>query len=518
VFKKLGRSFAVYVFVVAAATMHWQADAQEATPGFNTKIPESVLYPNSVETKLGTLEFFDGIPNKTAAKALFANLDLNRALQALLNGMPASNFEAGRAGHIALGQVEANQAIIFDGLMDSNSLFLTGNAGTVYFTSFLNLERDGPTVVEIPAGTGPGIMVDSFTRNVIDMGPPGPHYGKGGKFLILPPGYEAADFEGIVPKGVYTIASSRSYAVWVLLRGFLKDGKPDFSSKLFRNGIKIYPLSTVTNPPKMEFINGTGTDFNTVHSASFKFYEELHAVIDREPLQFLDPELRGLFASIGIQKGKAFAPDERMKKILTQAAKLGNATARALFWYERDQSEFLYENSYWKRGMIGNSHEYIKDKGFGGRNLDARAQYFYMATFNSPAMVWKLIGKGSQYAWGYLDSSGDYLDGGKSYKLNLPADAPAEQFMSIVVYDSQTRSMLQTDQPYPNKNNKRDKLETNDDGSIDIYFGPKAPKGKEANWIQTRAKKGWFCLLRLYSPTEPWFDKTWRPSEIELIK
>jgi len=287
---------------------------------------------------------------------------------------------------------------------------------------------------------------------------------------------------------------------------------------LFRNGIKIYPLSTVTNPPKMEFINGTGTDFNTVHSASFKFYEELHAVIDREPLQFLDPELRGLFASIGIQKGKPFAPDERMKKILTQAAKLGNATARALFWYERDQSEFLYEDSYWKRGMIGNSHEYIKDKGFGGRNLDARAQYFYMATFNSPAMVWKLIGKGSQYAWGYLDKNGGILDGSKNYKLNLPADAPAEQFMSIVVYDSQTRSMLQTDQPYPNKNNKRDKLDTNDDGSIDIYFGPKAPKGKEANWIQTRAKKGWFSLLRLYSPTEPWFDKTWRPSEIELVK
>ena len=119
----------------------------------------------------------------------------------------------------------------------------------------------------------------------------------------------------------------------------------------------------------------------------------------------------------------------------------------------------------------------------GGRNIDARAQYFYMATFNSPAMVWKLIGKGSQYAWGYLDSKGDYLDGGKSYKLNLPGDAPAEKFMSVVVYDSQTRSMLQTDQPYPNKNNKRDKLITNDDGSIDLYFGPKAPKGKEANWV-----------------------------------
>ena len=292
------------------------ASAQEPTPGFNNKIPESVLTPDTVETKLGSLEFFDGIPNEKAAAALFANLDLNRGLQALLNGMPASNFEAGRAGHIALGQKKANQVIIFDGLMDSNSLFLTGNAGTVYLTSFLDLERDGPTVVEIPAGTGPGIMVDSFTRNIVDMGPPGPHHGNGGKFLILPPGYEKADFDGIIPQGVYTFAESRSYAVWVLLRGFLKDGKPDYSSQLFRNGVKVYPLSTAANPPKMEFISGTGTEFNTVHSANFHFFEELHTVIDREPIEFLDPELRGLFASIGIQKGKPFAPDERMKKIL----------------------------------------------------------------------------------------------------------------------------------------------------------------------------------------------------------
>ncbi|MGI9524195.1 MAG: DUF1254 domain-containing protein [Hyphomicrobiaceae bacterium] len=493
------------------------AIAQNTTPGFNTKIPESVLTPDKVETRIGTLEFFDGIPDEKSAKALFANLDLNRGVQAFLNGMPASNFEAGRSGHIALGQKNANQAIIFDGLMDSNSLFLTGNAGTVYFTSFLDLERDGPTVVEIPGGSGPGIMIDSFSRNIIDMGPPGPHRGKGGKFLVLPPGYVAADFEGIVPKGVYTIASSRSYAVWVLLRGFLKDGKPDYSSQLFRKGIKVYPLRAAADPLQMEWIEGTGKDFNTIHSANFHFFEELHSVIDREPLQFLDPELRGLFSSIGIEKGKPFAPDDRMKKILEQSARLGNATVRALFWYERDKSEFLYKGSYWKRGMIGNSHEYLKDQGLGGRNIDARAQYFYMATFNSPAMVWKLIGRGSQYAWGYLDSNGRYLDGGKSYKLNLPANAPAEKFMSIVVYDSQTRSMIQTSQRYPSKNNKRDKLHVNQDGSIDIFFSPMPPKGKEANWIETRPNKGWFCLLRLYSPTEDWFDKTLRPGEIELI-
>jgi hypothetical protein len=491
---------------------------EQPTPGFNNKIPESILTPDKVETRIGTLEFFDGIPNKKTADVLFDNLDNNRGQQVFLNGMPAASFQAGRIGHIALGQKKANQLVIFDKLMDSNSLFLTGNAGTVYASSFLDLKRDGPTVVEIPAGTGPGIMVDAFTRNIIDMGPPGPHRGKGGRFLILPPGFNEADFKGIIPQGVYTVASSRSYSVWLLLRGFLKDGKPDYSSQLFRKGIKIYPLHTAAKPPKMEFIKGTGKPFNTVHSVNFKFYEELHAVINREPLTFLEPQLRGLFASIGIQKGTPFAPDARMKKILTQSAKLGNATVRALFWYERNKAEFLYKGSYWKRGMIGNSHEFLKDKGLAGRNIDARAQYFYMATFNSPAMVWKLIGRGSQYAFGYLDKDGKFLNGGKTYKLNLPGNAPAEKFMSIVVYDSQTRSMLQTAQPYPSKNNKRDKMLRNKDGSLDIYFGPKAPKGKESNWIQTVPKKGWFCLLRLYSPTEAWFDKTWRPGEIQLIK
>jgi len=349
---------------------------------------------------------------------------------------------------------------------------------------------------------------------VVDTGPPGPDKAQGGKYLILPPGYD-----GDVPDG-YFVAKSTSWVNWFIARGFLKDGKPDFSSKLFREGLKVYPLAKAANPPAMEFFNGSGRAFNTIHSTDFHFYEELHDVIDREPIEMLEPQLRGIFASVGIQKGKPFAPDARMKKILTRAAEVANATARAMLWYERDESAFLYEGSHWKRGFVGGSYEYLKDEGMGGRNLDARSQFFYFATVNTPAIVWKLIGKGSQYAWGYLDESGDYLDGGKTYKLNLPKDPPAEQFISIVVYDPQTRSQLQTSQPFPSYNNVRDKdkVLVNDDGSVDLYFGPEAPAGKEANWLQTVPGKGWFILLRLYSPTEAWFEKTWRPGEIELVE
>ena len=498
--------------VLAAALMTPTAFAQEPTPGYNNKIPESIMTPDKVETRVGTLEFFDGIPTKKTAALLYDNLDYLRGVDTFLNGMPAASLEAIRRGQASLGVKNYNQVVIFDQLMDSNAVFLTGNTDTVYCSSFFDLKKEGPMVIEIPPETGPGTINDAFFRFVTDTGPPGPDKAKGGKYLILPP-----DYEGEIPDGYFT-AKSTSWVNWIILRGFLKDGKPDFSSKLFREGLKIYPLAKAANPSAMEFFNGSKKVFNTVHANDFHFYEELHAVIDREPIEMLKPQLRGLFASIGIQKGKPFAPDARMKKLLTRSAEVANATARTIFYYERDESAFLYEGSNWKRGFVGNSYEFLKDEGMGGRNIDARTQFFYFATVNTPAMTWKLVGKGSQYAWGYLDASGDYLDGAKSYKMNLPKDPPAEKFMSVVVYDPQTRSELQTDQPFPSKNNKRDKMITNDDGSIDLYFGPEAPAGKEANWIQTVPGKGWFCVLRLYSPTEAWFDKTWRPGEIELLK
>jgi len=481
------------------------------TPNHNTHIPPEILTPSRVETRIGTLEFFDGIPTKETAKVLYDNLDFLRGVETFLSGIPATSVEGLRRGQESLGAVSLNQVLIFDQLMDSNPLFLTGNTDTVYCSVFLDLETDGPTVIEIPPKTGPGTVNDAYFRFVIDTGPPGPDRGQGGKYLVLPP-----DYEGDVPEGYFT-AKSTSYVNWLILRGFLVDGKTDFSSNLFRTGLKVYPLAKADDPPAMEFINGSEKAFNTIHANNFEFFEELHTVIEREPIAMLDPELRGLFASVGIQKGKPFAPDARMKRILTDAVAVGNGTARALLWYERNDSEFLAEGSYWKKGFVGDSYEYLKDEGMGGRHLDARTHFYYFATVNTPAMAMKLIGAGSQYAWGYLDSEGNYLDGGKTYRMNLPKDPPAKDFWSVVAYDPQTRSELQTGQPFPSKNNKRDDLIYNEDGSVDLYFGPNPPEGFEKNWIQTVAGKGWFVLLRLYGPLEPWFDRTWIPGEFEML-
>ena len=174
-----------------------------------------------------------------------------------------------------------------------------------------------------------------------------------------------------------------------------------------------------------------------------------------------------------------------MEAILKDAAAVANATARAMSFDVREPEAFIYDDSQWKVAFIGGDYRWLKDNGAGGRNQDARTMFFYFATVNTPAMVQKIVGAGSQYAWTDRDSEGRYVEGDKNYTLNIPADAPVKDFWSVVVYDPQTRSQLQTGQPFPSRNNQKDDFILNKDGSVTLYFGPKAPKGKENNWIET---------------------------------
>ena len=488
------------------------AYAQDPTSGFNNVIPESILTPDSVETSIGKLTFFDGMPDPETVVTVYDNLDTIRATEAFLNMVPAASMEGMRVGLESIGSVESNQVMMFDRLLDSNPLFLTGNTDTVYSLVMFDLERDGPTVVEIPAGSGPSTVNDAYFRFVTDMGAPGPDRGKGGKYLILPESYD-----GEVPEG-YFEARSPSSTNLMVLRGFLVDGKTDAAVQSVKEGLKIYPLSQKDNPPAMEFISGSTIPFNTVHANDFSFFEEINDVIQREPVSFLDPELRGQLSSIGIQKGKVFDPDERMQKIMADGVAIGNATARALLLSPRNQSAYYYDDSQWFNAFVGGDYQWLIDGGDGGRNLDARTAFFYGYTLNTPAMVLKMVGVGSQYAVAAADKDGHYLDGSKTYRLKIPADVPAKDFWSVVLYDPQTRSELQTEQPFPSRNNQRDELEVASDGSVELYFGPTAPEGKEENWVQTIPGKGWWAVLRLYGPLEPWFDQTWRPGDFELIE
>jgi len=502
------------------------------TPGFNHKIPEQIMTPNKVKTRIGDLNFYDGMPDDATIQKTYDNLDFMRGVEVFLNFIPATSIEGLRRGHLELGITSSNSVMLLDKLLDSSGLFLTGNTDTVYASAFIDLEKDGVTVVEVPAGAGPGTVNDAFFRFVVDMGAPGPDRKKGGTYILLPPDYKGnlkptpntfKDNSSVKAKiggemrNVW-IAQSTSYTNWLILRGFLVDGKPDAAAKMWRDGLKIYPLAQANNAPKMNFISASGRVFNTIHANNYEFYEELSHVLHKEPIGFLDPELRGQAASIGIRKDQPFKPDARMKAILQEAVAVGNATARTLSFNPRDKKAYLYKNSQWITPFIGGDYQWLDLHGKAGRNLDARTFFFYQATVNTPAMALQIPGVGSNYAGLYRDSTGTILYGEKNYKLTLPANVPAKDFWSLVAYDPQTRSELQTGQPYPSINNKLAKLEYHDDGSVDIYFGPEAPKGKEENWIQTVAGKSWFVYIRLYGPLEPWFEKTWRPGELELIK
>ena len=213
--------------------------------------------------------------------------------------------------------------------------------------------------------------------------------------------------------------------------------------------MKIYPLAEAADPPAMEFISGSGKAFNTIHSNDFDFYTELAEVIAREPVDVFDPELRGQAAGIGIRKNQPFAPDARMRAILEDAAAVGNATARALAFKTRTPDAYIYENSAWKTGFVGGDYQWLVDGGAGGRNLDARTMFFYVATVNTPAMAMKMVGLGSQYAVLTATATATSSTARRHYRLHIPADVPAKDFWSIVVYDPQTRSELQTSQPLP---------------------------------------------------------------------
>lgn len=482
----------VPAFIGALILCASAAAADTPTFEMTTDIPSAIETPDSVETSIGTLKFMDGAPLPETATIVYDYLDTARAMDTFLKGQPATSLDQLIEGAHSLGAVQANEVVIFDKLMDSKSLFLTANTSTLYAFPDLDLKRDGPTVVEVPSGLL-GAANDAYFRYVNDL-------MQKGKYLYVPPGYQ-----GTIPEG-YTVVYPKTYKLWIFLRASIANGL-DKAAGLVTGNLKVYPLSAADNPPAMKFISGSGQAYNTIHANNAEFYDHLNEIVQYETYGMLDPETRGLFASIGIEKGQEFAPDDRMKRILSDGAAIGNAASRSIVWHPRYDATMkgvrLYpdSDSSWIIAFTGRNVFFDGPDGH-TMNSDARVMFYYPYTAVTPAMATPRAGAGSDYGIAYLDSDKNPFDGSKTYKLNIPAKPPVKSFWAVTVYDSQTRSMLQTDQQFPTLGSQTKGVVQNKDGSVDVYFAPKAPDGKKGNWLQTIPGKSWFVILRMYGPEE----------------
>jgi len=454
---------------------------------------------------VGELRTVNEYPTPETIERLYDQLDFQRGCQAFLRNITASSMYAFREGlRRDLGADTPQHYAVWDGPFDARSILLTPNSETVYGIGFLALEADGPTVVEVPAGVL-GVFNDMWMREVENLGAAGPDRGAGGSYLVLPPGYD-----GEVPEG-YFVVRPRTYGVWLALRAFRTPDGDGSRAVATHKQVRVYPLSRQDDPPPMVFVNAAGRNLDTVHPVDIRYFEELAELVAEEHEGAIDPETAGTLAAIGIAKGEPFEPDERMRRILGEAALVASHMALVTSYKPR-LSLRRYEDREWLE--IGNTG-YPDYRRGNYTLLDGVSLMGWFATVSSRAMVTPMLGKGSVYMWTYTSGDGAWLDGSKTYALRLPSGIPAADFWSIVVYDVWTRSMLANGQSEASKNSYDPELVTNDDGSVELFFGPEPPANGKSNWIRTLPGKGWFTILRLYGPLEAYMDRSWKPSNIE---
>lgn len=463
--------------------------------------------PSLMETSFGTLKFeLEAYPTEETAQKIYDELDLQRATQAYLDFQPALSVYAFVKGQIRdFGFKSASDIGVAPGpgLMPSE-LVLTGNNSTVYASGSLDLKIDGATVVEIPAGMF-GTANDAAYKFLVDFGFVGPDKGKGGNYLFLPPGYS-----GTIPEGYFEVKSP-SYRVFIMMRGWGDIGTGEEAVDFFRQNLKIYPLATGLRHGN--YINTNGMGLNSLVPEDGSAFEMLTEIIQYEPKELFGDEQLGRLATLGIVQGQPFHPDERMHRILDQGAKLGAAMCRAIVFDSRSPDSPYWPDRHWENMFLYNT-TFVRD---GVADIDARIRWHYSGVVVSPNLISTTPGAGAAYVTTFRDNNGLYLDGSKKYKLHVSPGVPAKNFWAVTAYDPATRSLLDAGGNMNKSIGNRTGPQVNADGSVDVYFGPKAPEGKENNWVPTHPEKGFFLVFRFYGPLEDLMDKTWKLNDLERL-
>jgi hypothetical protein len=478
--------------------------------------------------KLANLPFLENRPTKETAEALREELLFQRATQTYLWALPLINTLGMKVGSEKTFGAGYNVLPIWKKRLDAKTLVTTPNSDVLYAMSYVDLGKEGPLVMEAPPMLQ-GILLDFWQRPIPvdggkfagDVGLFGPDAGKGGKFLLLPPGYR-----GDVPEGNFVYRSGTNN-VFVFLRGFYEDAKNLTPAVTHLEKTKIYPLNGEANATPMRFPDASGVPVNMLPISDSTAFDQLKKLLDREGANLASPDWLGMLAAIGIIKGQPFTPDAHTREVLDQAAKTGYKTSRVIGFEGKvsGKSYRMYSDRRWLNpfadgtpanptGTLNLAWENVAG---GYLDLDARIWMFTDYYSLSPGMVSKIPGKGAMYVIGFTDSDGTPLVGASNYRLNLPPNIPAAMFWSVTLYEAENASGLANGQPLPSLGS-RDNPAQNADGSTDLYLGPKAPAGKEGNWLATVPGKGYFAILRLYGPTEAAINKSWKPGDFEKVK
>lgn len=488
-----------------------QAQGQTAT---DTSVSVSQLYPS--------VSFHEGYPTPEAASTLNDELLYQRAVQTYLWALPAVNLMAMKEGSEKAFGAGYNVFPVWKERLNAKTLVTTPNSDVIYAMTYIDVGTDGPLVIEVPPQQQ-GILDDFFQRPISgptiegkayagDVGLPGPDKGKGGRFLVLPPGYT-----GAVPAGYY-VYRSRTNNVFVFWRAFFKDPKDLSAPNQLIAQTHIYPLGSKAGAKPMKFPDASSVPVNMLYPRDSTFFDMLARFINSESVDPADVDWRGMLAALGIVKGQPFNPGAHLRSILDAAAKTGSQMAQTMMYVNLEERPggLIYPDRRYIDPSRNNATDYNwVDQSGSFLDLDTRSGLYSIVYATSPAMMVAIPGQGARYVTAFKDADGNFLSGARSYRMHLPAGIPAAIFWSVTVYDAETASGLDNGQPFPSINTM-DKPATNADGSTDIYFAPQSP-GPGKNYLATVPGKGYFVILRLYGPTKAYFDRTWKPDDIAPI-
>lgn len=460
----------------------------------------------TVRTSIGALEYVGGFPTAETIRRAYDQLDLQRATQVYLEFMPLMSQQALFDSQERLLR-ENRDVGVFDyqarGKVDW--VGLTFNTESIYSSATLNVER-GPVVVQTPPNVL-GVIDDGWMRFLTDLGNVGPDRGKGGSYLLV-----HDEYSGELPEG-YFVVRTPTYKNWVMARAFVGDtGEGESALTWYRENFRIHTLADGADPDAT-YVPLSQHPMDCTHARDASYVERLAEIVQYEPPGAFTPYQLGLLKAIGIERGRAFEPDERSWALLSEGIEIGDAIAKANAYACRLEGARAYPDRKYEHLFLGGRHDFMSGDALW---LDARLLFHYEAIVVTPAMAVEMVGAGSQYLACYRDANDDFLMGEHAYRLHLPPDVPAAHFWSVTAYHPDTRSLLANGEEKPSRNSYED-LRHESDGSIDLYFGPTPPEAFEQNWIKTLPGQGWQILLRLYGPLETYFDHTWKPDDIVRI-